>query len=51
MRLLDHDCNKEEADGYVDFEDLERYRPGTLKAYRDWWTVRAAILDSEKHES
>ena len=22
-----------------DFEDIERYRPGVLKAYRDWWTV------------
>jgi len=22
----------------ADFEDVEKYRPGVLKAYRDWWT-------------
>lgn len=24
---------------YADYLDVERYRPGTIAAYRDWWTV------------
>lgn len=27
------------TDSETDFEDVEQYRPGTIEAYRNWWTV------------
>lgn len=32
----------------TDFEDVELYRPGLLKAYRDWFTVRSPTASSRK---
>lgn len=36
------------ADLFKAFEDVEKYRPGTIKIFRNWWTVILPIIFRER---